>query len=347
MNRCHSLQGFLANLATLLNDADVLSKKNSGIAKSAITPPSLAKSEPTDRPSSKVTTENSIARSLTERHGADKNGPTPSAGSVENTLKTEGKDSAPIFALFHGKIVPLGKLPDSSFKKSHTETRYDESKSKEVSEKLENHKSDGMENGEAKSEVRVAERQQHTSNAGENEKKDKSKSLSPLQLSRLSTYFHNLDSKNKADTETRMVKSRIKDVTGTAKDEVPEIMPAIRNSEFLKHVKGIVLDDGKMVSFKGKQAEVENEQVTIKTHFLNSFRNRFQNHHRLINPDFLPPCFPALCGFLLLIVNSVDITKSFKASLPSFRSFFIHWFIPSNPITYYYIQCSKPSRYRF
>eukprot|EP00795_Rhopilema_esculentum_P011902 gene11902-2464_t len=256
-----SKRGFLANLATLLNDADVLSKKNSGIAKSAITPLSLAKSEPTDRPSPKVTTENSVARSLTERHGADKNEPTPSAGSVESTLKIEGKDSAPIFALFHGKIVPLGKLPDSSFKKSHTETRYDENKSKEVSEKLENHKSDGVEKGEAKSEVRVAEKKQHTSSAEENEKKDKSKSLSPLQLSRLSSYFHNLDSKNKADTETRMVKSRIKDVTGTAKDEVPEIMPAIRNSEFLKHVKGIVLDDGKMVSFKGKQAEVENEQA--------------------------------------------------------------------------------------
>ena len=266
----------------------MLSKKNTGSGKGTITPQSAAKIEPAEPTESssaaKATAENAVARSVTEKHESIKDEPTPSAESAARSLKTEGKDSAPIFALFHGKIVPLGKLPDTSFKKSHTEARNEESHEKEDSHAEESHVMEDRENGQAKSEVKLPEnRAEHnaesrverpeerhevkhdeTSNSlssAESDKRDKAKSLSPSQFTRLSSYFHNLDSKNRAAVETRMIKSRKKDVTGTAKDEVPELPPSMKNSEFLKHVKGIVLDDGKMVTLKGKQSEQAETQV--------------------------------------------------------------------------------------
>ena len=245
--------------------------------------------EPTESSSAaKATAENAVARSVTEKHESIKDEPTPSAESAARSLKTEGKDSAPIFALFHGKIVPLGKLPDTSFKKSHTEARNEESHEKEDSHAEESHVTEDREKGQAKSEVKFPEnraennaennaesrverpeerhevKHEETSNSfssAESDKRDKAKSLSPSQFTRLSSYFHNLDSKNKAAVETRMIKSRKKDVTGTAKDEVPELPPSMKNSEFLKHVKGIVLDDGKMVTLKGIQSEQAELQV--------------------------------------------------------------------------------------
>lgn len=203
---------------------------------------------------------------MTEKHLDDKSEPTPSAVSVENSLKSEEKESAPIFALFHGKIVPLGKLPDTSFKKSHTEAKIEENESKDEIKKEKDEKATNHENYEAKSELKESDKHASKSEAQEDqetaEKREKSKALSPSQFTRLSSYFHNLDTKSKAAVETRMLKSHKKDVTGTAKDEVPGLLPEMKNSEFLKHVQGIVLDDGKMVTLKGKKEKAEEQQVT-------------------------------------------------------------------------------------
>ncbi len=237
----------MANLATLLNDAESLSKKNSGVSNISLAETSA---EPIART---LQTEPPTARSLKGKQES-KNEPTPSANSVENTLKVEGKDSAPIFAFFHGKIVPLGKLPDTSFKKSHAE-----GKLKEDGGEPEHHQSnENHDNSEAKSTIKAPENSGASKIQHAPEKKDKSKPLSPSQFNRLSSYFHNLEStKTKPAMETRMIKRPYKDVTGTAKDEVPDILPALKNSDFIKHVKGIVLDDGKMVPLKGTQ------QVTL------------------------------------------------------------------------------------
>lgn len=240
----------------------MLSKKNNG--KSAIVPSlSSSKSGPTDKPSSAPSRSDQVARSVTEKHLDD---PTPSVGTVEKSLKTEEKESAPIFALFHGKIVPLGKLPDTSFKKSHTEVRKGGSRissNKEDHEKgttRENVTNEKDENGnlEEKGETK---QDKNTDKEKSKENVEKEKELSPSQFIRLSSYFHNLDSKDKDGAETRVIKSHVKDVTGTAKDEVPELLPAMKNSEFLKHVKGIVLDDGKMVTLNSKQSKTDEQQV--------------------------------------------------------------------------------------
>eukprot|EP00794_Sanderia_malayensis_P005184 gene5184-5838_t len=138
-----------------------------------------------------------------------------------------------IFALFHGKIVPLGKLPDTSFKKSRTEV------------------ANGKETAEEHRSPSHSESITVKSSFG----------LPP-----------NLESKNqqqKAELETRMIKRpATKDVTATAKDEVPDILPDLKNPEFIKHVKGIVLDDGKMVPLsehhKVEESE-KNEDATTKS----------------------------------------------------------------------------------
>ncbi len=230
----------MANLATLLNDAESLSKKNAGLtnmtlATSAIVPASRSSEN-----------EQATVRSMKEKSD-NKNEPTPSASSVESTLKTEGKDCAPIFALYHGKIVPLGKLPDTSFKKSHTEVRQKEDGG-ETDNKQSNNNHD---TSEAKSVVTSPATPAQNTKHESREKKDKP--LSPSQFNRLSSYFHNLESKTKPELETRMIKRPVKDVTATAKDEVPDILPDLKNSDFMRHVKGIVLDDGKMVPLKGHQ----------------------------------------------------------------------------------------------
>ena len=117
------------------------------------------------------------------------------------------------------------------------------------------------ENDQVKSEISDVKEEDKAESKQNIEKEKKGKTLSPSQFSRLSSYFHNLESKNKEAVEARMIKSYKKDVTGTVKDEVPELLPATKNSELLKHVKGIILDDGKMVTLKGKQSQME-EQVS-------------------------------------------------------------------------------------
>ena len=251
INLNKSSLGFLANLATLLNDAEVMSKKNSGINNASSTMTALQETTNVQKD------EHATVKSLTETKTKDNNEePTPSVGSVESSLKVEGKESAPIFALFHGKIVPLGKLPDSSFKKSHTETKPTQKHSE--SEHQSHH-----ENGDSKSMtsmIQTPASSRESTSEQDSEKTSKARTLSPSQFNRLSSYFHNLESKTKtrpaAAIETKRAKRPVKDVTGTAKDEVPDIMPEMKNSEFLKHIKGILLDDGKMVPLKGKQAEV-------------------------------------------------------------------------------------------
>ena len=238
----------------------MLSKKNNG--KSTIgSSSSTAGLEPTDSPSSKMI-RSPIAKSTTSKHTDDKDEPTPSAVTVERSLKTEEKDSAPIFALFHGKIVPLGKLPDTSFRKSHTEALNEDKKNKHENRNEDIGKVSSHENDQVKSEI-LEHAKEEEEKSGPNqdvEKGKQGKTLSSSQFSRLSTYFHNLESKNKEAVETRMIKPYKKDVTGTVKDDVPELLPVTKNSELLKHVKGIILDDGKMVTLKGKQSQIE-EQV--------------------------------------------------------------------------------------
>jgi len=259
-----SKRGFLANLANLLSDADMLSKRNSG--KSAVSSASSSvRLDPTENPSSK-TIMAPIARSSTGKAKDEVDEPTPSAKTVEKSLKTEEKESAPIFALFHGKIVPLGKLPDTSFKKSHAEVRSDEKQSKEESKKEETGKAEIKETHQVKSDIGEHTKEGENTKPKQNiEKRQQGRTLSPSQISRLSSYFHNLESKSKEAVETRMIKSHKKDVTGTAKDEVPELLPDVKNSEFLKHVKGILLDDGKMVALKGKQSQIEEQAEPEKS----------------------------------------------------------------------------------
>ena len=232
----------------------MLSKRSNG--KSAISfVSSSTGSKPTDSPAAGGTN-NPIAKSITSKHTNERGEPTPSVVTIEKSLKTEENESAPIFALFHGKIVPLGKLPDTSFRKSHMEVHSD-SKKNEENEKVKNN-----ENDEVKSEIRDPSRSNEASVTIKGpERREQERTLTPSQFSRLSSYFHNLEAKKKDAVRPKMTKSYKKDVTGTVKDEVPELLPSVKNEEFLKHVKSVILDDGKMVTLKDKPSQVEDQVI--------------------------------------------------------------------------------------
>lgn len=147
----HSKRGFLANLASLLSDAEKLSlaKRNeTGLTSSSSNEPAYTKSTTTvsvstPKPEAKAATAKAevavkkeqitpaisavaAVNHVTEASSAPGAPVTPEASVselvtpelVKKELNNHGKDYAPIFALYKGKIVPLGKLPDTAFKKS-------------------------------------------------------------------------------------------------------------------------------------------------------------------------------------------------------------------------------------
>jgi len=141
------------------------------------------------------------------------------------------KDFAPIFAMFHGKIVPLGKLADTSFRKSHVEQEHLDINNKNTFSK----------------DITANKR---TFNDDENVNDE---AIESTKLSKLQTYLTNLDGH---------VPSTSENVRGVAKDEVefPVEEPAAQRSDLLNHVKGVVLDSGKVVSVNNNRLDMPLEE---------------------------------------------------------------------------------------
>ena len=187
----------------------------------------------------------------------------PSPEDVRKAINDSATDFAPIFAMYHGKIVPLGKLPDTSFKKSHTEelkivNSPTVSKDEGLKEK---------QNIASPNQIQVTgERRSfsfpentHISSEEEFENKFGKKDESSSKLSRLQQYLKNLDDHITATSE---IKEEV------VKDEVmfPEIKTGTVKSDILSHIKGLVLDDGKIVAVKGNRIEpIENAKEESST----------------------------------------------------------------------------------
>ena len=304
------LAGFLANLATLLNDADNLAKKspdstdkNRTVSNTPLPQTqslaATANSSPVRQTESRVATaksyaamptkptEESVGQPVVKSAVKPLSEPTPSVLAVEKSLVAEGKNSAPIFALFHGKIVPLGRLPDSSFKKTHTEKLDDNTKSTNardtvteknpdeadpivksptetspVKEETGNRKSETVEMPRSDKDTKIPHQTDQT--AEENRapdsviEKKRDKGLNSHKYNRLLSYLNNLGdhSNEKPTAAIRTVKTITKDVRGTTKDQVsfPD-PPSLKHPDLLSHVKGLVLDSGKVVSLWNHQLD--------------------------------------------------------------------------------------------
>ncbi|XP_002157435.3 uncharacterized protein LOC100204716 [Hydra vulgaris] len=188
----------------------------------------------------------------------------PSPEDAQKDKNDSGIEYAPIFAMYHGKIVPLGKLPDTSFKKSHTEeiktvnsltvSEDDMPKDKQLTVSEDDSPKDKQFISSPNQIQVTAERRsfslpENTHINSEEEFENKfGKKDRPSKLYRLQQYLKNLDGHIPSANE---VKEQV------AKDEVifPEEKTETTKSDILSHIKGLVLDDGKIVTVKGNRIE--------------------------------------------------------------------------------------------
>lgn len=239
--------GFLSNLANLLNDAEVISGHHKNDAEKVAEPVALASY--TLAPEKNLV---EVAALQDEKNTIQHN--TPPLVKKENVVSQEtipssfkeineavadsGNDFAPVFAMYHGKVVTLGKLPDTAFKRSHlndqTSVALNENSSREkhVNEP-ENHVKDvsGSKRYLDESSNGIASPQQHST------KRDSQINNGE----KLQDYLKTLDAE------------KVLDVSAVPKNEVPVGLTGLdssstSHSNLMGHIKSVVLDNGNIVS---------------------------------------------------------------------------------------------------
>lgn len=246
---CLLFSGFLANLATLLNDADsfTIPKNESGMS---------SMYENTEKTSL-------MRKSADIQPNSNQNDRIPSMSQVEKALNATENEYAPIFAYFRGKIVPLGKLPNTSFKKSHSElTQQAVSSSHSVTQERSMIKEITGQPRHEIPEIKHVKPSSHIDNDGlfGVDKASNGDMGSENKISKLQQYLTNLDG-HVPDTGIT------KDVRGVAKDEVvfpQETEHPSQKNEIIDHVKGFVLDDGKVVSLTAKPSDLPQDKEKPK-----------------------------------------------------------------------------------
>ena len=167
-----------------------------------------------------------------------KKGDIPNVEDIKQAFqKGADKDFAPIFAMYHGKIVPLGKLPDNSFKKSHAEGT-EEPIPKPVPVK--------DVTGSKRTFTDIDNKKSNTYSA---------------RYSKLQEYLTNLEDEHSTPATAE------NSVKGVPKDEVvfPEDENPVQKSDLLSHVKGVVLDSGKVVSVNNNKIDVPVDETSKET----------------------------------------------------------------------------------
>ena len=167
-----------------------------------------------------------------------KKGDIPDVVDIKQAFqKGADKDFAPIFAMYHGKIVPLGKLPDNSFKKSHTE---------EPQEPVPNPVPVKDVTGSKRTFTDIDNKKSNTYSA---------------RYSKLQEYLTNLEDEHSTPITAE------NSVKGVPKDEVvfPEDENPVQKSDLLSHVKGVVLDSGKVVSVNNSKIDVPVDETSKET----------------------------------------------------------------------------------
>lgn len=215
-------RGFLANLASLLNDAEAIS----GHRQDETGQPNIASLRPQktlleEGTNSKISL-TSIEQPTTHADNGEKKDviDVSSIKDISRVVKDSSPDYAPIFAMYHGKVVELGKLPESAFKKPHPvehETNTPMHDIKEVTgskryipDSISPHKL--MENSPIKRDFQTSSDQ-------------------------LRSYLKNLGEDNHEQTGVTKDSISFPDATGTAS-----------KNDLINHVKSVVLDDGKIIS---------------------------------------------------------------------------------------------------
>ena len=129
-------------------------------------------------------------------------------------------DFAPIFAMYHGKMVELGRLPESAFKKSHSVSLHEKNTSEHHMKDITASKRVLDESTEHKLTQNIpTKREFHASPSSRSDQ--------------LKNYLKNLDGDQQ--------------VSSVAKDVIS--MPGLDSkADLINHVKSVVLDDGKIIS---------------------------------------------------------------------------------------------------
>lgn len=260
-----SILGFLANLANLLTDAEKISghknaeetSSENGLSSYTLTPRKnlveVLSAEGNSNNNNNHQQEN-LSVSSNDNINAKKESIvgesdiTASTKEIDEAVAESGKDFAPVFAMYHGKVVTLGKLPDTAFKRSHLTT-----------EEQSAHQSNTNLNVEIPRDIHVDKPDKHQMKDVTGSKRFFDENIEKPQLkpekrdsqidagAKLHDYLKTLDS------------VKTKDTRGVVKDEVPSPLDTTGTlrSDLVGHIKGVVLDDGKVVSLANNHMQSE------------------------------------------------------------------------------------------
>ena len=172
--------------------------------------------------------------------------------SIKDSIKADA-DFAPIFTMYHGKIVELGKVPETAFKKNHAAQPVEDVKTPEHDSKF------------------VAASKRVLDEESTSQVQHKTLDVNPTKRE-----FHSM---KETPVELKLNSlPGVQDVNGVTKDTIS--MPSIDSStqakgDLINHVKGVVLDDGKIISVGNNHVLDNVEQPKTQAELLPDVQQKF------------------------------------------------------------------------
>ena len=174
--------------------------------------------------------------------------------SIKDSIKADA-DFAPIFTMYHGKIVELGKVPETAFKKNHAAQPVENVKTPEYDSKV------------VATSKRVLDEESTTKPV-----QHKTVDVTPTKRE-----FHSVK-ETPVELKLDHLPEEQHDVNGVTKDTIS--MPSIDSStsakgDLINHVKGVVLDDGKIISVGNNHVLDNLEQPKAQADLLPDVQQKF------------------------------------------------------------------------
>ena len=216
----------MTNLANLLNDAASIADHKDVDNKATLT---------SEEPHQKSSIKQSVHDKPTPQVVVSDKKDVIDLATIKDSIKAE-PDFAPIFTMYHGKLVELGKVPETAFKKSHL------SQDAEADVKVpEHHIKDVTASKRVLEETKTTTQPQHA----------------VTEVAPTRREFHSSDTDNPAAEPKASLDGAAKSTAQLAransvtKDTIsmPSIDSTVRGGgDLINHVKSVVLDDGKIIS---------------------------------------------------------------------------------------------------
>lgn len=266
--------GFLANLASLLNDADLLASRksekdsvlnnrmflsNNDVKLSEATA-SYTKNLTTDKTDNKPEIEkaenriNDSIQNLIEaesRSHKDLGLSSKNISEVKSLLTVNyknGNSFAPVFAIYHGKLTSLGKLPETDL----TQRFLNKAKHEELVTSFKNIRPGKIISDPTKKPLKNVAGSKRSFFNEEMIRKVNDRVSSKTQSNKLTQYLNSLDDRELLKPSRKNEGVEPVKEHEVAKDVVvfPDGEEAPSKAEIFNHVKGVVLDNGKFLSVK-------------------------------------------------------------------------------------------------